>query len=157
MVAGWKSRVLVGYRVCGLTIASEGQNKRERQNNIIPSIPFCSRHSETSETSCENNQLVNSHEYPPPRSTNMRPEIMQTSGFSIMRHKFDQLFTANEQTIPLNTFSNTHHSKGIILSDKITFLAYVTAFSVAGSMSRGVNLGNQKELYSETCIRRTPY
>ena len=23
------------------------------------------------------------------------------------RHKFDQLFTANEQIVPLNTFSNT--------------------------------------------------
>ena len=37
-------------------------------------------------------------------------------------HKFDQLFTANEQIIPLNTFSNTfHHSKGIISCDKNFF------------------------------------
>ena len=38
------------------------------------------------------------------------------------RHKFDQLFTANEQIIPLNTFSNTFtNSKGITLYDKIIF------------------------------------
>ena len=100
MVTGWKSRVLVGYRVCGLTVVSAGQNSRERENNIISSIPFCSRHSEASS---ENNKLVHSFEYPPPRSTNMAAG----NNANVMRHKFDQLFTANEQIIPLNTFSNT--------------------------------------------------
>ena len=105
MVTGWKSWVLVGYRVCGLTVVSAGQNSRERENNIISSIPFCSRHSEAS---CENNQLVHSFEYPPPGSTNMAAG----NNADIMRHKFDQLFTANEQIIPLNTFSILSPFKG---------------------------------------------
>ena len=56
-------------------------------------------------------------------------------------HKFDQLFTANEQIFPLNTFSNTFTIQRPYYHAIKFFLAYVTAFSVAMLMSRGVNLG----------------
>ena len=56
-------------------------------------------------------------------------------------HKFDQLFTANEQIFPLNTFSNTFTIQRPYYHAIKFFLEYVTAFSVAMLMSRGVNLG----------------
>ena len=56
-------------------------------------------------------------------------------------HKFDQLFTANEQIFPLNTFSNTFTIQRPYIHAIKFFLGYVTAFSVAMLMSRGVNLG----------------
>ena len=74
----------------------------------------------------------------PPRSTNMSTGNNANIWFQY-RHKFDQLFTASEQIIPLNTSSDAH-SKGMLPFKGHVFT--VTAFSVAILMSLGVNLGN---------------
>ena len=47
----------------------------------------------------------------PPRGTNMAAGNNANIWFQY-RHKSDQLFTANEQIIPLNTFSNTFAIQG---------------------------------------------
>ena len=69
------------------------------------------------------------------------PQIWRPELCKHLVHKFDQLFTANEQIFPLNTFSNTFTIQRPYYHAIKFFLAYVTAFSVAMLMSRGVNLG----------------
>ena len=58
------------------------------------------------------------------------------------RHKFDQLFTANEQIIPLNTFSNTFTIQRALYHALKLFFNICDGLSVAILMSRGVNVGN---------------
>ena len=58
------------------------------------------------------------------------------------RHKFDELFTANEQIIPETHFLILSPFKGHNIMRKNYFLANVTAFSVNILMSRRVNLRN---------------
>ena len=57
------------------------------------------------------------------------------------RHKFDQ-FTANEQIIPLNTFSNTFTIQRALYHALKLFFNICDGLSVAILMSRGVNVGN---------------